>query len=166
MMSGLTPLTASPFVFVLFGATGDLAKNKLFPALFSLFKQDLLGKKFYIIVFSRREINDVAFREMVREYLHLNLPAGKAGYLNNFNEGDWEGFAKNIYYQQGMFDLEQGYLSLIDRLNMFDQEVGACITRVFYLATPPENYHPILDHLASTKLSEGCGQGSNKWTKI
>lgn len=149
----------SPFVFVLFGATGDLAKNKLFPALFSLFKQNQLGDKFYIIGFSRREIDDSAFREMVKDFLHLND-------LNQLSQEEWEEFAKNIYYQEGMFDDKQGYLSLIDRLNAFDKEVGACITRVFYLATPPQNYQPILEHLHTTKLSEGCGQGSNKWTKV
>src|SRR5436309_12294044 len=40
----------------------------------------------------------------------------------------------------------------------------ACITRFFYLATPPDNYQPIIHMLHDTKLSEGCGQGSSKWT--
>lgn len=144
----------SPFVFVLFGATGDLARHKLFPSLFSLFKKKSLGEKFYIVGFSRREIDDNAFREMVREFLKTE------------DDAEWQAFAKNIYYQRGMFDEEPGYRELIDRLNTFDQEIGACITRVFYLATPPANYQPILEHLRATKLSEGCGQGSNKWTKI
>ncbi|MDP3941007.1 MAG: glucose-6-phosphate dehydrogenase [bacterium] len=145
----------NPFVFVLFGATGDLAKNKLFPALFSLFKQGLLGEKFYLVGFSRREIDDTIFRQMVRDFLKLT------------DENPlWQGFSKNIYYQNGLFDEEKGYLSLIERLNGFDKEIGACISRVFYLATPPQNYHSILDRLHATKLSEGCGQGSSKWTKI
>lgn len=153
-MSTLAPLSTSPFVFVLFGATGDLARHKLFPSLFSLFKKGSLGQQFYIIGFSRRGIDDASFREMVREFLKTEDTA------------EWQAFAKNIYYQDGLFDQETGYLSLIDRLNIFDKEIGACITRVFYLATPPENYQPILEHLRATKLSEGCGQGSNKWTKI
>lgn len=145
----------SPFVFVLFGATGDLARHKLFPSLFSLFKKSQLGDTFCTVGFSRREIDDAAFREMVRDFLKVSD-----------DDLEWQGFARNIYYQQGMFDEERGYLSLIDRLNTFDKEVGACITRVFYLATPPHNYEAILEHLHTTKLSEGCGQGSNKWTKI
>lgn len=153
-MSTSAPLSTSPFVFVLFGATGDLARHKLFPSLFSLFKNGSLGDSFYIVGFSRREIDDGAFREMVREFLKTE------------DSAEWQAFAKNIYYQQGMFDQPQGYMSLIDRLNTFDTQIGACITRVFYLATPPENYQPILEHLKTTKLSEGCGQGSNKWTKI
>lgn len=82
------------------------------------------------------------------------------------NDPQWESFAKNIYYQQGLFDESVGYEALIAKLNGFDTELGACITRLFYLATPPDNYQPILKYLASTKLSEGCGQGSEKWTRL
>lgn len=143
----------SPFVMVIFGATGDLAKTKLFPALFSLFKQKELGEKFYIVGFARREFSNEKFRELVSEML-----GDKNGELKNF--------LKNIYYQQGTFEKNEGYEQLIKTLEKFDKEVGACITRLFYLATPPNNYEGILDKLQSTKLSEGCGQGSSKWTKV
>lgn len=146
----------TPFAFVIFGATGDLAKNKLFPALFSLFKQRQFAEKLYIIGFARRPLSDTEFRQMIHDFLKI-LPQEE----QLFSE-----FAKHIYYQQGVFDEKEGYETLIPRLQAFDDEVGSCITRLFYLATPPENYETILDHLYSTKLSEGCGQGSNKWTKI
>ncbi|MBP9719614.1 MAG: glucose-6-phosphate dehydrogenase [Candidatus Levybacteria bacterium] len=146
----------TPFVIVIFGATGDLAKRKLFPALFSLYEKGQLGEQFYIIGFARREFSDDAFREMVGEHF-LGDTAKKEAFQN---------FAKNLYYQQGLFDEESGYTALIERLNTFDQQVGACITRLFYLATPPDNYQPILQFLDGTKLSEGCGQGSNKWTRL
>lgn len=144
----------SPFVFVIFGGTGDLARNKLLPALFSLFKASRLGKQFYIIGFSRRDLSDAAYAEMVRKELSAS------------DDPQWNAFARNIYYQQGMFDNEDGYKALIERLNSFDTSVGACITRVFYLATPPDNYESILHYLDKTKLSEGCGQGSEKWTRV
>ena len=143
----------SPFVIVIFGATGDLAQHKLLPDLYSLYKNKLLGDKFYIVGFARREFSDEAYRQMISE---LEFEKGS----------DWEGFAKNIYYQQGFFDQEEGYLELIKKLNSFDAEIGACITRVFYLATPPDNYEMILKYLESTKLSEGCGQGSEQWTRV
>jgi len=82
------------------------------------------------------------------------------------DEAEWKKFAKNLYYQQGLFDEESGYNALIEKLNGFDNEIGACITRLFYLATPPDNYETILTYLESTKLSEGCGQGSEKWTRL
>jgi glucose-6-phosphate 1-dehydrogenase len=144
----------SPFVFVIFGATGDLAQHKLLPALFSLYKNNHLGNKFYIVGFARRELSDEAYAHMLGDELELH------------NDPVWKDFAKNIYYQQGYFDQSNGYEALITKLNSFDTEVGACITRVFYLATPPDNYEKILHFLESTKLSEGCGQGSEKWTRL
>jgi glucose-6-phosphate 1-dehydrogenase len=144
----------SPFVLVIFGATGDLAQNKLLPALYSLFKKKAIGGKFYIVGFARREFSDEAYREMLTEKLGVK------------EEAEWKQFIKNVYYQQGLFDEKIGYNILIKKLNGFDTEIGACITRLFYLATPPDNYETILTHLESTKLSEGCGQGSEKWTRV
>ncbi len=142
----------SPFVIIIFGGTGDLAQNKLFPALFSLYRQKQLGDSFYIVGFARRPFTDEEYRDLIKRQL-------KAG-------GKWEAFAKHLYYEQGVFDEEAGYNSLITRLNGFDSEVGACITRLFYLATPPDHYETILGFLKSTTLSEGCGQGSGKWTRM
>lgn len=147
----------SPFVLILFGATGDLARNKLFPALYSLFQKNLLGEKFYIVGFARRPFSDEQFRQFVAEEIRVDAPTVNLS---------WEAFSKNIYYQQGLFDEAKGYEELIPRLNKFDEEIGACITRMFYLATPPDNYSNILNFLQKTELSEGCGQGSDKWTRL
>lgn len=147
----------SPFVLALFGATGDLARNKLFPALYSLFQKNQLGDKFYIVGFARRPFSDEQFHKFVAEGLKIDAPTVNLS---------WEAFSKNIYYQQGLFDEAKGYEELTEKLNGFDNEIGACITRIFYLATPPDNYATILNYLSSTKLSEGCGQGSDKWTRI
>lgn len=141
----------SPFVLVIFGATGDLAHNKLIPALFSMYKQKQLPEEFFIYGFARRDITNEQFAELFTEFA---------------SEKDWSSFAKHLYYQQGLFDEKTGYEALVKRLEELDTKMGACITRVFYLATPPQNYDIILDHLSSTKLSEGCGQGSSKWTRI
>lgn len=144
----------SPFVMVIFGATGDLARNKLIPSLFSLFKKNQLGKDFFIIGFARRPFKDDKFRKLLTES------------ISNQDTGMVEEFLRNVYYQQGLFDEEKAYEELINKLNRFDQKMGACITRLFYLATPPDNYSTILDFLRKTKLSEGCGQGSSKWTRL
>ncbi len=146
----------SPFVMIIFGATGDLAINKLFPALLSLYKQGNLGKKFYIVGFARRPFDDNSFTEFIENQLNLSKEENKI----------WQDFSKKVYYQSGTFEKENGYKDLVDMLAGFDKEVGACITRIFYLATPPDNYNTILDFLSKTKLSEGCGQKSDKWTKL
>ncbi|MDQ5901275.1 MAG: glucose-6-phosphate 1-dehydrogenase [Patescibacteria group bacterium] len=140
----------SPFVMVIFGATGDLAHHKLIPSLFSLFKDGLLPSEFYIFGFARRDISD----EDLRSYYGLE------------DDTLWGDFSRHLFYQQGEFQDDAGYLSLIKRLEKIDEEMKSCVTRLFYLATPPDNYNIILEKLSSTKLSEGCGQGSSKWTRV
>jgi glucose-6-phosphate 1-dehydrogenase len=144
----------TPFVIVIFGATGDLAQHKLLPALFNLYKNKQMGEKFYIVGFARREFSDEQYAHMLGDELEVH------------KDPEWQAFAKNIYYQQGLFDQPDGYDDLIKKLNGFDKEIGACITRVFYLATPPDNYGNILHNLTESKLSEGCGQGSEQWTRL
>lgn len=141
----------SPFVMIIFGATGDLSHTKLIPGLLALFNQKMLPSEFFIIGYSRRDYDDASFKESFEE--------------ENSKEG-WAEFSKHISYQKGTFESEEGYSELIAKLEGLDQKIGACITRFFYLATPPEHYSDILDKLVSTKLNEGCGQGSNKWTRI
>lgn len=141
----------SPFVIVIFGATGDLARKKLIPALFSLFKAGQLPQDFFIFGFARRDLTESDFHSL---FTTLSI------------DPLWSDFVKHFFYQQGLFAEEAGYLTLIERLKKVDDKMGACITRLFYLATPPDNYEIILDFLQSTKLSEGCGQGSSKWTRI
>lgn len=151
----------SPFVLVVFGGTGELARTKLFPALFSLFKQKKLPEQFFIVGFARRPFSNAEFGELFRK------------------GPEWDKFSKNIYYQQGTFEEKKGYEELVKKLNKFDQQIGACITRFFYLATPPDHYSTILDFLKESKLSEGCGHpsthstnsgqagsGQTKWTRL
>lgn len=142
----------SPFVLVIFGATGDLAQHKLIPGLFELFKKGLLPKDFFIVGFSRREMTDSVFADYFEKLK---------------SENEWKDFAKHLSYDHGTFEEDLGYESLIETLNSFDKKMGACITRFFYLATPPEHYEVILDKLESTKLSEGCGSPSaSSFTKV
>lgn len=141
----------SPFVLVIFGATGDLAHTKLLPVLFTLYKKKELPDDFFIFGFARRNLTDEQFADLFRELS---------------DEKEWKAFTSHLFYQQGLFNETEGYVTLANRLEALDKKIGACITRIFYLATPPQNYDMILDNLKSSKLSEGCGQGSSKWTRI
>lgn len=143
----------SPFILVIFGATGDLAQNKLIPSLFSLFKQKILPSDFFIVGFSRRDLSDEQFRN---EF-----------FKNLSKDGEWKKFSHHLIYQQGDFSQVAGYLSLDKKLLQIDKKMKACVTRFFYLATPPQNYETILDQLYETKLSEGCSKhDESKWTRI
>lgn len=140
-----------PFILVLFGATGDLAHIKLIPALFTLFKEKKFSEQFFIIGFARRSFSDEAFANLFTQFA---------------DDPEWKNFTAHLSYQSGTFEDEKGYTELIGRLEGIDKAIGACVTRIFYLATPPNNYETILENLKNTKLSEGCGQGSSKWTRI
>ncbi len=147
---------SSPFVIVLFGATGDLVKNKLIQALFALFQSHELPEDFWIVGFARRPFSNEEFAELFKGDI----------LARHDDKESWGNFVKHLSYQQGNFDEEWGYATLVEKLKKLDEQMGACITRIFYLATPPQNYDAILDNLVSSKLSEGCGQGSTKWTRI
>ena len=146
----------TPFIIVIFGATGDLAQNKLIPALFSLFKEKSLPDEFFVIGFSRREFKEEEFKN----YFAAQL-----------SDPQWQDFAAHLDYQAGAFEDEGGYNNLGEKLKAIDEKIGACVTRFFYLATPPDHYQTILDKLVESKLSEGCGYpsvdyGKSTWTRV
>lgn len=145
----------SPFVMVIFGATGDLTARKLVPALFHLYTEKVLPEKFIIVGMARRPFSHEEFRALVKEAVR---ETDKTEELNAFVE--------SIFYQQGMFEDDKVYEEIAKTLKSFDEKMGTCITRFFYLATPPANYATILTKLSSSKLSEGCGQGSIRWTRL
>jgi glucose-6-phosphate 1-dehydrogenase len=135
---------------VIFGATGDLAQNKLMPSLCALFKANLLPEEFFIIGFSRREFAIEDFRKY---------------FATEKEDAQWADFTRHLFYQSGNFEDENGYRKLNLQLEEIDKRMGACVARFFYLATPPDHYETILDNLVKTKLSEGCGH-QNDWTRI
>lgn len=130
----------TPFVMVIFGATGDLVQKKIIPSLFSLFKEKQLPEKFYIIGFARREYTAETFAAYFPQYA---------------DDPEWKEFASHILYQQGVFEDEKGYRELIEQLKKIDETAREHITRIFYLATPPVNYLSILENLEKTNLSDG-----------
>ncbi len=140
----------SPFVLIIFGATGDLTHHKLIPGLLSLFNKKMLPPEFFIVGFSRRAYTDEEFRDSFEDLI---------------KEEGWKEFSEHLHYEKGTFENKSGYESLIKHLNKLDTKVGACITRFFYLATPPQHYSDILDKLVTTKLSEGCGPSFAKAPK-
>lgn len=146
----------SPFVMVIFGATGDLAKNRLIPALFSLFEKKQLGERFFIVGFARRPFTDEEFRSLV----HDTIDQYKG------SQNDWQRFSKNIFYQQGLFDEKAGYEDLTGRLNEFDQKIDKHALRSFYLATPPDHYESIIKLLHDTKLSKDYGKRTEDLAKV
>ena len=148
-------IKVSPFVMVIFGATGDLTSRKLMPALFHLTQQGYLPDRFFIVGFARRNFTKEQFRQMMKEAVEKVLRLKIKDSSQDLKI--WKQIENNLYYQQGYFEEKSPYDNLIPLLSSFDKETGSCITRFFYLATPPSNYSIILKNLEETELAEGCG---------
>ncbi|WP_297374328.1 glucose-6-phosphate dehydrogenase [Acidiferrobacter sp.] len=125
-----------PCVLLVFGATGDLARRKLMPALFRLHVRGLLPKGFAVLGASRRPLSHDQFRALMREACIQFSPTPPS-------DEQWGSFAERLYYETGHFTDQ----TLFQRLNMSLREIDhrheTQGNRVFYLATLPSNY-PLL----------------------
>ncbi len=144
---------------VIFGATGDLMHRKLMPALYHLIRDGAVSRDIYIVGVGRREITTDQFREMMASAVKESLG-------DEFDLNLWSHIIDHMHYSRGKFEDEALYGNLTQLLEGFDKEIQACVPRFFYLATPPQHYETILNHLHKSKLSEGCGQGTSLYTRV
>ena len=136
-------MTASTTI-VIFGASGDLSKRKLIPALFNLFRKGRLPEKFNILGFSSSDLDHQDFRERIQ--------AGLRQFAEyEFAQEEWESFAVHLYYLSGSFTQREDY----DRLSgvLTGLENGPA-NRLFYLATPPRFFSVIPASLRAAGLLE------------
>lgn len=147
-----------PSNIVFFGATGDLVKRMLLPALWNLRLDDLLPANYGIIGVARSEMTDDQFRDLMRNAIDEFSRNGPA------TEPLWSDFAKHISYVSGDFDDPRPYQKLHDVIERNDVELGTAGNRLFYLSTPPTVFSTIISHLDRA----GLGPRDNKkgWTRI
>jgi len=131
-----------PCGVVVFGASGDLAHRKLFPALFYLSEQNLLPKNFYILGFARSRMSPDAFRQKIEEALPSTAAPEKKAF-----------FLERCHYVSGPYDQKKSYELLSARLDELDKTYNVPRRRVFYLSTPPEVYEPVVVNLGAAGLS-------------
>ena len=146
-----------PCAIVIFGATGDLARRKLLPALYRLAQQRQLPAGFSVVGVSRRDISDDQFRRMMLEALiEHRVLAG---------EGDpvWRGFAEGLRYVSSEFSDASGYTRLGETLCDVDASRGTGGNHLFYLATPPDDFSGIVYRLGEAGLNTSEDGG---WTRL
>src|SRR5262245_12079247 len=136
--------TPEPFTLVLFGATGDLASRKLLPALAGLCKNKYLPQSFAIVGTGRRQKTDSEFRDEARKDL--------AEFRRNLSAGDTAEFLSHVAYQRSDFTTTEGMKGLAGRLHDLERERNLPGNRLFYLATDPEFFRPIVEGLTSAGL--------------
>jgi glucose-6-phosphate 1-dehydrogenase len=145
--------TAPPVQLVIFGATGDLTRRKLVPAIYNLVADGLLGPAFSVVGFARREQSDDGFRA------ELEQAVGEHS-RQAVDPEVWRRVAEHLHYVQGEFADRAAYQTLGRRLKELDQLHHLPGNRVFYLAAPPDTYPDIVRALHESGLADPAGQGA------
>ena len=128
-----------PHIIVIFGASGDLTKRKLIPAIYQLFVNNHLPANFAILGTSRTLLTDDEFRQRITEFI-------------TFPEGPDLKFLSRIYYQTIDYDRNDDYISLKTRLDDLKINLNIPANYLFYLSTPPNLYDQIPEKLAFANL--------------
>lgn len=147
-----------PCTVVFFGASGDLFKRMLLPAMYNLRLGDILPHKFSIIGFSRSEYSDDEFRKFGEASLAEFSRSGPA------KDPVWSDFADRMNYVSGSFDDAAAYRKLKELLENNDEHFGTSGNRLFYLSTPPGIFAEIVRQLNDAGL--GPRDNPKGWTRI
>lgn len=140
-----------PCGLVIFGASGDLTKRKIVPALYRLYKNRLLPESFFILGTGRTEMSEDQFREKM-------LSAVQTAVSKEIDHSSWKEFATRLYYAQVDYALAESYSQLLKGMLLLlekkHQTGGNCI---FYLAVPPTLYEDVILNLRVSGLPREAG---------
>jgi glucose-6-phosphate 1-dehydrogenase len=145
---------AEPCVVVIFGATGDLTKRKLMPALCRLLNQGCL-ESVHILGIGRNPMSEDEFQGMVREALKDSKK------IEHLEDEQWRKFSQRLHYMAGELDDSNTYGNVTARLEELAKE-GASKNRLFYLATPPSIFSTIVKKLGES----GLAKEDEHWSRI
>jgi len=146
LTAGLERMPVPPTTLVIFGATGDLARRKLLPALYNLAHEGALPERFHLVGVSRKEKEDDDYRgecEQAIRRFSRRTP----------DEDVLCSLLDNVRYVPGTFDEESVYTELGEILDEFEKEAGEPLNRAFYLSTAPNFFPMIVERLGSSKLA-------------
>ncbi|HEX8502203.1 MAG TPA: glucose-6-phosphate dehydrogenase [Pyrinomonadaceae bacterium] len=138
---------AEPCAVVIFGASGDLAKRKLIPALYRLVQERLLPAEFAIVGLGRTPMSDEEFRGKMKEAV------AEFSEAKSVDEEVWRSFAAGLSYLPSAIDRPESYAELAARLEEVDRERGTQGNRLFYLSVAPEFYAEAVRQLGEAGLT-------------
>ncbi len=131
-----------PFNLLIFGASGDLAKLKIFPSLYSMAKQNRLPDNFKIIGYARTKMSDKQFRDQFKESI-------TAKYGENLNKTLLNKLLKRVHYFAGQYDHFEDFKNLKAELKQLNKNQK--VTTIAYFSVPPVVFKPIIENLGKTK---------------
>lgn len=135
-----------PFVIGIFGASGDLTKRKLMPALYSLFKEKRLPHNFFVLGIARTKYTDEEYRTYIQTQLEKYVNAGEQDVETK------EQFVSHLHYLSMDPEVGEDYRGLVSQLHKFTGGVESG-NILYYLATPPSLYGVIPQHLHAHNLN-------------
>ncbi|MBU0458579.1 glucose-6-phosphate dehydrogenase (NADP(+)) [Patescibacteria group bacterium] len=130
--------TSHPFSLIIFGASGHLAKLKLYPELYILELKERLPKDYSIVGFSRTEMSEDEFKKLVEDSVRENMPA--------VNEEVLKKFLDHISYHQGQYSDEADFKSLNEKLESLEENSNDLV-RLAYFSVPPDAFGNIAHNL-------------------
>jgi glucose-6-phosphate 1-dehydrogenase len=134
------PRTPDPCALVVFGASGDLTRRKLFPAIYSLAARNLLPERFALVGVARTALTDAEFRALMKEAVREH---GR----DEFDEKVWKRLERAMHYCASDVSMGGGEVKLFKLLARMDRQRGTAGNRVFYLAVPPSAFTMLVDRL-------------------
>jgi glucose-6-phosphate 1-dehydrogenase len=145
--------TPGPTTFVIFGASGDLTRRKLLPAIYRLTRRGRLPARFAVIGIARSQMDDEGFRTQFRDSLKEFAGAGEG------QDEIAQSLASRMYYLAGETSDPQLYQRLQARLTEIDGAEGV----LYYLAIPPTVYSTVIEQLGTAGLADPPARG---WRRI
>ena len=141
---------------VIFGASGDLTKRKLIPALYNLAKDNLISREFALIGFAKPEMTTEQFRERCSEEIH-QFAAGQV------NPEIWHWLVRGMYYVPGDFGDPTAFQKLKDALGEADREHGTRGNYLYYLATAPAFFSTCIQQVGDAGL---IAETNGRWRRV
>lgn len=143
-MTGIS--TSDPFSFILFGASGHLAKIKLYPALYVLALKKRLPKEYAIVGFSRSAMDDASFKKLVEDAVREQMI--------EVTESALEEFLTHVHYQQGQYDDPSDFTALTKRLETLEKGWKNTV-RLAYFSVPPSVFADVSHNLCEGDVHDG-----------
>jgi glucose-6-phosphate 1-dehydrogenase len=148
-----------PCVLVIFGASGDLTRRKLLPALFNLAQQNLLPQGFSVLGVARSPMSHDQFRDRMKS--DIAQISGSNGTLLNL----WRSFAQGLFYLQADPHSVEDFPRIREELERLDHDRGTQGRRVFYLALPPSSYSSVVQNLGGAGMAQGA-LNQREWVRM
>ena len=150
LTEGLERLPVHPTTLVIFGASGDLAKRKLLPAIYNLAHEGALPERFNLIGCARSEWSDDEFREVAKEAIQKFS-------RRETDETVLNGLLSRARYVPGNFDDAAVFSKIADIAEQEDDEAGIAFNRIFYLSVAPQFFETIAEQLGQSGMNRREG---------